>query len=196
MIGDHSLIHPQVFIGAHCELGSRCEIHPHVTIGSDGFSFAPTKTGQLVKIPQIGKVIIGNDVEIGANCTIDRAALTVTRIGNGTKFDNLCHVAHNVEIGENCVFAAGFKVAGSSKIGSNVMVGGDTSVSDHVTIGDRIVIGGKSGVHKDLAGPGQFAGYPIEPMRDAMKTIANIAQLTRIRKNLARVMKHLNIEEN
>jgi len=195
VIGDHSILHPQVFIGAHCELGSRCEIHPHTTIGADGFSFAPTKTGQLVKIPQIGKVILGNDVEIGANCAIDRAALTVTKIGNGTKFDNLCHVAHNCEIGENNVFAAGFKIAGSSKVGNNVMVGGDTSVADHVVIGDRIIIAGRSGVSKDLPGPGQYGGFPLEPMRDALKTLANLSHLTRIRKNLARVMKHLNLEE-
>ncbi len=104
-IGDHSIIHPQVFIGAHCALGSHCEIHPHTTIGADGFSFAMTKEGTHRKIPQIGRVVIGNNVELGANCAIDRAALTETRIGNGTKMDNLCHVAHNVVIGENCVYS-------------------------------------------------------------------------------------------
>jgi UDP-3-O-[3-hydroxymyristoyl] glucosamine N-acyltransferase len=195
VIGDHSILHPQVFFGAHCEMGSHCEIHPHVTIGADGFSFAPRKDGTLAKLPQIGKVILGNNVEIGANCTIDRAALTVTRIGNGTKFDNLCHVAHNVVIGENCVFAAGFKIAGSSTVGSNVMVGGDAVIADHVNVGDRVVLAGLSGVTKDLP-PGQYGGYPCEPLKDSLKTLANTLQLTRMRKNLARVMKHLNIQED
>lgn len=196
VIGDHTLLHSHVFIGGHCEVGSRCEIHPHTTIGADGFAFVPTREGTHKKIPQIGRVVIGNDVEIGANCAIDRAALTETRIGDGTKMDNLCHVAHNVVIGKNCVMAAGFKVAGSSKIGNNFMVGGDTAVTDHVNICDNVIVAGKSGVTKDITESGQYGGYPLEPLRDAMKTIANIAQLTRIRKDVAKMMKHLNLKED
>lgn len=194
-VGDHSILHPQVFIGAHCTLGSHCEIHPHTTIGADGFSFAMTKEGTHKKIPQIGRVVIGNNVEIGANCTVDRAALTETRIGNGTKMDNLCHVAHNVIIGDNCVMAAGFKVAGSSRIGNNCMFGGEASLADHVAIGDRIMIAGRGGVTKDVMEPGQYGGYPLEPLRDALKTLSNMTHLTRIRKDLARVMKHLGLKE-
>lgn len=196
-IGDHTLLHPQVFVGASCDIGSHCEIHPHTTIGADGFAFAPTKEGTHKKIPQIGKVVIGNWVEIGANCTVDRAALTETRIGNGSKFDNFCHVAHNVIIGENNVFAAGFKIAGSSRVGSNCMVGGDTVVSDHVTIGDKIMIGGRSGVSNDVLKPGAYAGYPLEPLRDNMKTLATISNgnLPRLRKEVARIMKHLGLKE-
>lgn len=194
-LGDHSLLHPQVFVGAHCTIGSHCEIHPHTTIGADGFSFVPTKDGTNKKIPQIGRVVIGNHVELGANCAIDRAALTETRIGNGTKFDNLCHVAHNVIIGENCLMAAGFKVAGSTKIGNNCMFGGDCSVTHHVTICDRVIVGGRSGVTNDIKEPGQYSGYPLEPMRDALKTLANTTHLTRLRKDLARVVKHLGLNE-
>ncbi|WP_374029815.1 UDP-3-O-(3-hydroxymyristoyl)glucosamine N-acyltransferase [Bdellovibrio bacteriovorus] len=194
-VGDHSILHPQVFIGAHCTLGSHCEIHPHTTIGADGFSFAMTREGTHKKIPQIGRVVIGNNVELGANCAVDRAALTETKIGNGTKMDNFCHIAHNVVIGENCVMAAGFKIAGSSTIGNNCMFGGDAAVSDHVHITDRVVVAGRSGVTNDILQSGQYGGYPLEPLRDALKTLANKTQLTRMRKDLARVIKHLGLKE-
>lgn len=193
-VGDHTLLHPQVFVGAHCTVGSHCEIHPHTTIGSDGFSFAMTREGVYKKVPQIGKVVIGNHVEIGSNCAIDRAALTETKIGNGTKMDNLCHIAHNVVIGENCAIAAGLKVAGSSKIGNNCMFGGDAAVADHITICDGVIIAGRSAVTSNVTEPGQYGGYPLEPLRDALKTLANKTHLTRIRKDLARVMKHLGLQ--
>lgn len=196
-VGNHSLIHSQVFIGAHCEVGSHCEIHPHTTIGADGFAFAPTRDGVHKKIPQIGKVVIEDHVELGAGCAIDRAALTETRIGKGTKFDNLCHVAHNVVIGEHCVMAAGFMIAGSSKIGNHCMFGGNTVITDHVTICDRVIVGGKSGVTNDITKPGAYAGYPIEPLRDNMKTLASFGNgnLPRMRKEINRILKHLGIKE-
>lgn len=193
-VGDHTLLHPQVFIGAYCKVGSHCEIHPHTTIGADGFSFAMTKEGTHKKIPQIGRVVIGDHVEIGANCAIDRAALTETRIGNGTKFDNLCHVAHNVTIGNDCVIAGGFAVAGSSKIGNNCMFGGVVAIADHISICDRVIIAGRSTATFDITQPGQYGGYPLEPLRDALKTLANKTHMTRIRKDLARVMKHLGLQ--
>ena len=194
-IGAHTLLHPQVFIGAHCILGTHCEIHPHTTIGADGFSFAMTKEGTHKKIPQIGRVVIGNHVEMGANCAVDRAALTETRIGDGTKFDNFVHIAHNCVIGKNCVLAAGFKMAGSSSMGDNGMAGGGVDVADHVHIGDKVMLAGRTGVTNDIAGPGAFGGYPVEPLRDSLKTIANLAHLTRLRKDMARVLKHLGIKE-
>lgn len=197
IIGDHTLIHPQVFIGAFCEVGSHCEIHPHTTIGSDGFAFAPNKEGQLKKIPQIGKVVIGNEVEIGANCTVDRAALTETRIGNGTKLDNLCHIAHNVVIGKNCAIAAGFAVAGSTTVGNNCMFGGRVAVADHVTICDNVIVGGSSGITNDIKQPGAYAGFPIEPLRENLKTLASLGNgnLPRMRKQLNKIMKHLGLNE-
>ncbi|MGZ3769749.1 MAG: UDP-3-O-(3-hydroxymyristoyl)glucosamine N-acyltransferase [Bdellovibrio sp.] len=194
-VGDHTLLHPQVFLGAHCTVGSHCEIHPHTTIGGDGFSFAMTKEGTHKKIPQLGNVVIGNNVELGANCAVDRAALTETRIGHGTKMDNFCHIAHNVVIGENCVMAAGFRIAGSSTIGNNFMCGGEVAVADHVTICDRVIIAGRSAVTNDILEPGQYGGYPLEPLRDSLKTLANKIHLTRIRKDLARIMKHLGLNE-
>lgn len=196
VIGDHTLLHPQVFIGSHCELGSHCEIHPHTTIGSDGFSFVRRKDGVQLKIPQIGRVVIGNNVELGANCAVDRAALTETRIGHGTKMDNHCHIGHNVHIGENCIMAAGFKVAGSSKIGKNCMFGGDAAVSDHITIVDNSIFAGRAAVTFNILQSGQYGGYPLEPLRDSLKTLANKTHITRMRKDLARVLKQLGLNED
>lgn len=195
-VGDHCLMHPHVFIGAHCTVGSHCEFHPHVTIGADGFSFAPNKEGVHQKIPQIGTVVIGNHVELGASCAIDRAALTETRIGNGTKMDNFCHVGHNCDIGEHNVFAAGLRVAGSCKIGSYCTFGGGVDVADHVTICDRVMLGGRAGVSNDITKPGAYSGHPLEPIRDYLKTVTNMAYLTRMRKDLHRVLKHLNLHED
>ncbi|WP_415062712.1 UDP-3-O-(3-hydroxymyristoyl)glucosamine N-acyltransferase [Bdellovibrio sp.] len=192
-VGDHSLLHPHVFLGAYCSVGSHCEIHPNTTIGSDGFAFATGKDGVPKKIPQIGKVVIGNNVEIGANCAIDRAALTETKIGNNTKMDNLCHIAHNVVIGANCLIAAKFSVAGSSTIGNNCMFGGEVAVSDHVQLCDHVIVAGRSAVTNDITEPGQYGGYPLEPLRDALKTLANKTHITRIRKDMARVLKHLGL---
>lgn len=194
-VGEHTILHPQVFIGSDCKIGNHCEFHPHVTIGSDGFSFAMDSSGNQVKIPQIGIVVIEDKVELGANTTVDRAALTETRIGKGTKMDNLCHVAHNVKIGENCVMAAGFKTAGSTTIGNNCVFGGEAAIADHITITDRVMIAGRSAVTANITVSGQYGGYPIEPLRDALKTLANKTHLTRIRKDLAKVLKHLNLND-
>ena len=196
VVGDHSLLHSHVFIGAHCILGSHCEMHPHVTIGADGFSFVANKEGVQQKIPQIGRVVIGNHVELGASCAIDRAALTETRVGNGTKMDNFCHVGHNCEIGDNCVFAAGLRVAGSSKIGNNCMFGGGVDISDHVTVCDRVMLGGRAGVSNDVEKPGAYSGHPLEPIRDYLKTVTNMMYITRMRKDLQRVLKHLNLKDD
>lgn len=194
-VGDHSLLHPQVFLGAYCTLGSHCEIHPHTTIGADGFSFVMTRDGLHKKIPQLGRVVIGNNVELGANCAVDRAALTETRIGHGTKMDNFCHIAHNVLIGENCVMAASFRIAGSSTIGNNFMCGGEVAVADHVSVCDRVIIAGRSVITNDILQPGQYGGYPLEPLRESLKTLTNKTYITRIRKDLARVIKHLGLKE-
>ncbi|MEN0058836.1 MAG: UDP-3-O-(3-hydroxymyristoyl)glucosamine N-acyltransferase [Bdellovibrio sp.] len=193
-IGAHTLLHPHVFVGAHNAVGAHCEIHPHSTLGADGFSFATTREGTHKKIPQIGRVVLGDHVELGAHCAVDRAALTETKIGSGTKMDNFCHIAHNVVIGEHCVMAAGFKIAGSSSVGNRCMFGGDVSISDHVHICDGVIIAGRGGVTNDVLQPGQYGGYPLEPLRDALKTLANKTHLTKIRKDMARVLKHLGLQ--
>jgi UDP-3-O-[3-hydroxymyristoyl] glucosamine N-acyltransferase len=194
-VGAYTLLHPQVFIGAHCILGTHCEIHPHTTIGADGFSFAMAKDGTHKKLPQIGRVVIGNNVEMGANCAVDRAALTETRIGDGTKFDNFVHIAHNCVIGKDCVLAAGFKMAGSSSMGDNGMAGGGVDIADHVHITNKVMLAGRAGVTNDITTSGAYGGYPIEPLRDSLKTIANFANLTRLRKDVAKILKHLNLND-
>lgn len=194
-IGEKSILHPHVFIGAYCQLGQSCEIHPHTTIGSDGFGYVEGHDKRRHKIPQLGIVVLEDFVEMGASCTVDRATIGETRIGEGTKFDNLCHVAHNCKIGKHNAFAQGFGVAGSTEIGDHVTVGGHTQITDHVRVGSNITIGGKSGVTKDLLEPGIYAGYPLEPVRDAMKSIANITKITELRKQLAQVRKHLNLKD-
>jgi UDP-3-O-[3-hydroxymyristoyl] glucosamine N-acyltransferase len=194
-IGENCFLHPFVMIGADCILGSKVEIHSHSTIGSDGFGFVPQKNGAHQKIPQIGIVVLEDEVEIGANCTIDRATIDETRICRGTKFDNLVHIAHNCEVGPNSRIAAGFFLAGSSKIGANFLTGGSSVVADHITIVDNVTLGGRSAVTKDILSPGVYAGYPLEPLKDAMKSIANIAKITSLRKQVAEIRKHLGLKE-
>jgi len=195
-IGARSLLHSQVFVGAQCEIGDECEIHPHTTIGSDGFGFTTDSTDGKFhhhKIPQLGKVVIENNVEIGANCAIDRATLTVTRIKSGTKFDNFCHVAHNCELGENGLYAAGFFVAGSSKIGQRFMCGGNVVVTSHVELTDGVILAGRSTVTNDVTEPGQYGGYPLQPLKDAMKTISSLVHIYDLRKKVQNILKHLEI---
>lgn len=190
-IGEHCRIHSNVVVGHHCEIGAYCEIHANTTLGSDGFGFIPQKSGHPTKIPQIGRVVLGDHVEIGANCAIDRAAISETRIGNGTKLDNLCHIAHNCTIGEDGLIAAGFMMAGSSHIGDRFMCGGDVVVADHITITDDVNLGGRSAATKNIEKAGAYAGYPLEPMKDNLRTTANTLELTRLRKDVAELKRLL-----
>jgi UDP-3-O-[3-hydroxymyristoyl] glucosamine N-acyltransferase len=193
-VGQNSLLHSHVFLGASCVLGERCEIHPFTCIGSDGFGYVQDAHKKRHKIPQIGRVRIGNDVEIGSSCTIDRATLSETVIGDGTKIDNLCHFAHNVKIGRNGAITAGFNVAGSSEIGDNFMSGGQAGVSDHMKVVDNVTVGARAGIVKDVTEPGMYSGFPLEPMRSAMKTLASLPHLSELRKTVAKIQKKLNIE--
>jgi UDP-3-O-[3-hydroxymyristoyl] glucosamine N-acyltransferase len=194
-VGAQTILHAHAFVGAGCELGRHCEIHPHTCVGSDGFGFVQSPDGKRHKIPQIGKVVLEDHVELGASCTIDRATMSETRIGEGSKFDNHCHVAHNCRIGKNNVFAAGFMIAGSSEIDDNCSFGGGCVVADHVKIASNCHFGGLSGVHNDVLKPGVYAGYPLQPFKDNMRTTANLVHLTEMRKQLAQIQKHLKLEE-
>lgn len=183
-IGAGSTLHPQVFVGARCELGERCEIHPHTSIGSDGFAYTRDASGKPVKIAQIGIVRIGDDVEIGSNCAIDRATLTATVIRSGVKIDNICHIAHNCDLGENGFYTAGFMMAGSTKIGRNFVTGGNSVVAGHLTLADNVELAGRSTVTNDIKQGGQYGGYPLQPLRDALKTLVSLTKLTEMRKKL------------
>jgi UDP-3-O-[3-hydroxymyristoyl] glucosamine N-acyltransferase len=194
-VGNNTILHPQVYLGAYCEVGSFCEIQPHATIGADGFGFVSLKDSHPVKIPQLGRVVIGDHVEIGSSTTIARAAMTETRIGSGTKLDTQCHIAHNCELGENSMAAAGFMMAGSSKTGRNFIAGGSAVISDHVDIGENVMIAGLSGVTNDIPQAGAYGGYPLQGLKDSLKTLASTMHLLKMRKQLSRVMKHLNLSE-
>lgn len=194
-VGARTLLHPRVFVGADCEIGSDGEIHPNTTIGSDGFGFTRDKDGRALKLPQLGRVVLGDRVEIGANCAIDRAAFTTTTIRSGTKLDNLCHIGHNTDIGEDSLIAAGFMIAGSSKLGKRFMVGGGSVVTDHVTVADDVMLGGRSTITNDVEKPGAYAGYPLLPMKEQMKVLASSVHIVKMRKQLSKILKHLGLEE-
>jgi UDP-3-O-[3-hydroxymyristoyl] glucosamine N-acyltransferase len=194
-IGARTVLHPHVFVGAACQIGDDCEVHPHTSIGSDGFGYAVDPDGRPRKIAHLGNVIIGDAVEIGSNCAIDRAKLTSTYIRSGTKLDNICHIAHNCDLGENGFYTAGFMMGGSTKIGRQFVTGGNSVVTAHVTLADNVVLSGRSSVTNDVPVPGHYAGYPLQPIRDAMKTAVSIGHLNEIRRNLRRVMKHLRLSD-
>ncbi len=162
-IGDDCCIGANTTI-SHAKIGSRVRIKTNAGIGGEGFGFVPSPTG-LLRMSQLGCVIIEDDVEIGGNCTVDRGSLGNTVIGAGTKIDNLVQVAHNVRIGKNCVIAGQAGVAGSTTIGDEVMIGGQVAVADHLTIGSRAKIAGKSGVMRDMTEGEIVGGCPAMPIR-------------------------------
>jgi len=206
-IGKNSVIHPSAFIGDVCKIGNDCVIHPNVTIlvgtvigdsviihsgtviGSDGFKYCKDKAGHNIKIRHIGRVRIGNDVEIGANCSIDRGFLDETVIEDDVKLDNLVHIAHNVRIGESSLIAGQFGVAGSTTIGKQVMTGGQVGIADHVTIPDGTVIAAKSGVTGSIKEAGIYAGSPALPIRRWRKIVASTAKLPDVIKRLRQLEK-------
>lgn len=170
-IGDDVLLHPNVAVLDHCRLGDRVIINAGAVIGSDGFGFAPDKQGVFHKIMHLGIVRIGSDVEVGANCTIDRATFGATTIADGVKLDNMVHVAHNVEIGENTVIAAQTGIAGSTKIGRNVMFGGQVGIAGHLNIADRVMIGAAASVGQSIEEEGfvGMSGVNVMPHRQWLR---------------------------
>ncbi|HSY05270.1 MAG TPA: UDP-3-O-(3-hydroxymyristoyl)glucosamine N-acyltransferase [Steroidobacteraceae bacterium] len=188
-IGPGTILHPHVFVGAGCEVGGACEIHPHTTIGSDGYGYVKDAAGRPRKVPQLGNVKIGDEVEIGGNCSIDRATLTSTHIRSGAKLDNICHIAHNCDLGENGLYTAGFMMAGSTTIGRNFVTGGNSVVSAHLTLADNVELAGRSTVTHDVTQPGHYGGYPLQPLREALKTLAAIGHLNDMRKSLNRLLR-------
>ena len=162
-IGEGTTLYPGVKIYEGCSVGSRCILHAGAVIGADGFGFMPNAAGGFDKIPQLGNVVIEDDVEIGANTCIDRAKTDSTIIRRGVKLDNLIQIGHNVQIGENTVSSAQTGIAGTSKVGHNCFLAGQVGIADHVTIGDRVCIGSKSGLDKDVPDGEVRFGYPALP---------------------------------
>jgi UDP-3-O-[3-hydroxymyristoyl] glucosamine N-acyltransferase len=184
-VGADTILHALVFVGQRCEVGDRCVIHPHTTLGSDGYAYAQDEAHRHHKVPQLGIVVVEDDVEIQANCAIDRAAFDATRIGQGTKIDNLCHIAHNCQIGKHVLLTGGFFVAGSSSIGDHCVTGGRTTVTDHVHVCAGVQLGGLSAVTKSVTEPGVYSGYPLQPLKKFLRTTSSLAHLPEMRRRLA-----------
>ena len=179
-IGDNCIFFAGVKIYSETEIGNNCNFHSGCVVGSDGFGFAPTEEGTFSKIPQIGNVIIEDDVEIGANTTIDRATLGITLIRKGVKLDNHIQIAHNVEIGENTVIAAQTGIAGSTKIGSNCLIGGQVGIAGHLTIGNNVRVQAQSGIGKNIADGEIIQGSPAFNYSDFSKSYVHFRNLPKI----------------
>lgn len=189
-IGAGTRLYPQVSLREGCVIGERCILHNGTVVGSDGFGYDVDKQGVRTKIPQIGIVVIEDDVEIGANCTIDRARFGKTRIGKGVKIDNLVQIAHNVIIGDHAVIVAQVGIAGSTMIGDKTIIAGQSGVAGHLTIGPGTVVGARSGVTKDIPG-GYVVGFPARPQKDFALETAMVARLPQLRERVAELAKRL-----
>lgn len=185
-IGDDVTLYANVVVYDGCRIGDRVTVHAAAVIGSDGFGYA-TDGGVHHKIPHAGTAVLEDDVEIGAGCTIDRAVMGETRIGQGSKFDNQVHIAHNVTVGKGCLFAAQVGISGSTRIGDYVVMGGQAGVAGHVKIGDRVQVAGKAGVTKDIADGQTVSGFPARPHREELKAQAAQARIPQIKKRLQRL---------
>jgi len=179
-LGDDVTLHPGVVLHEGVRIGSRVKIHPGTVIGADGFGYATGK-GVHEKIPHVGTVVIEDDVEIGANVTIDRAVLGETVIGAGTKIDNHVQVAHNVRIGRGCLIAALVGVSGSSELGNYVVLGGQAGIAGHVHIGDGVRVAARGGVTKDIPAGQTVSGFPAAPHREELRRQAALSRLPELR---------------
>ncbi len=191
-IGDDTTIYAGAKVYYGCRIGARCVIHAGAVIGADGFGFAPDANGVYHKIEQLGIVQIDDDVEIGANTTVDRSTMGTTHIARGVKLDNLIQVAHNCQIGHDTVIAAQAGMAGSSKLGANCMVGGQVGIAGHIAIGDRTAIGAQSGIPNNVAPDSRLMGYPAVPMADFARNAVYIKRLGELFKRVGSLEKLLN----
>jgi UDP-3-O-[3-hydroxymyristoyl] glucosamine N-acyltransferase len=190
VIGRDCLLHAQVVVREGCRLGDRVILQPAAVIGSDGFGFAPDGRAYY-KIPQVGIVVLEDDVEIGAGSCVDRAALGETRIKRGTKLDNLVQIGHNVEIGEDCIIVAQGGIAGSTKIGNHCTFGGQVAIAGHLQIGDNVMIGGRGGVTGNVESDQVLSGLPLMPHREWLRTTMTLPKLPEMRKEMQQLKKRL-----
>ena len=190
VIGDDVIIYPHVTIYQECVIGNKCIIHAGVVIGADGFGFAPEGDGYS-KIPQLGHVILEDDVEIGANACIDRAVMGATIIRKGVKLDNLVQIAHNVEVGENTVMASQAGISGSTKIGRNCMLGGQVGIAGHLTIGNHVTMGGQTGVLGNIKENETIMGSPSMSMKPYMRSVAVFGKLPDVYRTIGKLEKEI-----
>lgn len=207
-VGAGTVIFPGCYVGEDCVLGSGCRlypgaalmsgtslgrevtVHPGAVIGADGFGYARTPSGHM-KIPQVGRVVIEDNVDVGANATLDRAALDVTHVGQGTKIDNLVMLAHNVRVGRNCLIVSQVGVAGSTRIGDNCILAGQAGLVDNLTIGNNVVLGAQAGVNRSLPDHFRGAGSPILEQGDYLRASVGVSRLPKIMKQLTRLEKEV-----
>lgn len=190
VVGEDCLLYPNVTIRENCVLGNRVILQPGVVVGSDGFGFAPDGDGYR-KIPQVGNVVIEDDVELGANTCVDRAVLGTTRIGKGTKLDNLIQIGHNVVIGQHTVMAALTGIAGSSQVGNHVVMGGQIGMAGHIKVGDHVTLAARTGIMEDVLEKGVYFGSPAVEFSVEMKRIAAYRQLPELLKRVRNLEKSL-----
>ena len=190
IVGEECTIHANAVVRERCRIGNRCIIQPGAVIGSDGFGYAPDGSGYY-RIPQIGIVVLEDDVEIGANSCVDRAAIEVTRISRGTKLDNLVQIAHNCQIGEDCMIVSQVGISGSAKIGNHVTLAGQVGVAGHLTIGDNVLVGAQSGVPSSLPANAAYSGSPAMPHREWLKSAMVVPRLPELKKTVSALEKRV-----
>ncbi len=176
VVGEDCYLYPNTYVGRHCVLGNRVVLYPGAVIGSDGFGYAPVD-GAYVKIPQLGIVVLEDDVEVGCNSCIDRATMGRTWIGRGTKIDNLVQIAHNVAVAEGGAIAAQSGIAGSTRVGKRVRLGGQVGISGHLRLGDDVSAAAQAGIIEDQPNGVTVAGYPARPTRETWRAVAHLRQL-------------------
>ena len=190
-IGDFTIVYPHVTIYDDCIIGNECILQAGSVIGSDGFGFA-SEGEEYRKIPQLGNVMLEDEVEVGSNTTIDRAVMGSTIIRRGVKLDNLIQIGHNVEVGENTVMAAQTGVAGSTRIGNNCMFGGQVGLAGHIKISDQVKLGAQSGIMRSIEKPGIYMGSPSQPLRDYFRNVACSNQLPDIFRKIQQMQQEIN----
>lgn len=189
-IGSDCLLHAGAIVRENCRLGDRVILQPSAVIGADGFGFAPDGTSYF-KIPQVGNVVLEDDVEIGACSCVDRAALGETRIRRGTKLDNLVQIGHNAEIGEDTIIVAQVGIAGSSMVGNHCTFGGQAAVAGHVKVGDNVTLGARSGVSGNVDSNQLLSGVPLQPHKEWLKTTMSLPKVPEMRKEMQKMKKRL-----
>jgi len=185
-VGEGTILHPHVVIEARCRVGARCILHAGVVLGSDGFGFA-TVGGIHRKVPQVGIVVVEDDVELGANVCVDRAALGETRIGRGTKVDNLVQIAHNVTVGEHSLLVSQSGISGSTRLGHHVVMAGQSGAVGHITLGDGTVVTAKTGVTQDTPAGAMVSGFPSRPHKEWLRATANLFTLDELRRRVKKL---------
>jgi UDP-3-O-[3-hydroxymyristoyl] glucosamine N-acyltransferase len=194
LIGDDVTLYPHVVLYDDCTLGNRVILHAHAVIGADGFGYRMVN-GRHEKIPQVGSVEIADDVEIGASTTVDRGTVGPTRIGLGTKIDNQVMVAHNCQLGPHNILISQVGLAGSCTTGAYVVMAGQVGLADHVHVGDRAILGAQCGVIQDIPADAKMLGSPSMPGSEYLRCVANWQKLPELRKDVARIKKHLKLDE-